>query len=179
MPSYLSLAYADVPNYFMFAGAYCPSAHGSFFPLVDGYSSVTFMDVIEKIQVENIKSVRPKQKVTDAFLRHADTFLKRTAWTGPCSSWFKGGKIDGKPAIYPGSRLHFLRLIEKVRWEDFEIEYDSQEDPWAYLGNGFHVSERDGSDITWYLGKPNEQVEEDWIRDKMSGAKGIVMKRPA
>ena len=33
VPSYLSIGYAEVPNYFINGGAYCPSAHGSFFPV--------------------------------------------------------------------------------------------------------------------------------------------------
>lgn len=177
VPSYLSLGYSEVPNFFLFAGAYCPAAHGSFFPLVDAYSNY-FIQAIEKMQFEQIRSIRPTKRATDAYIRHADSFLKRTAWTGPCSSWFKGGKIDGTPAIYPGSRLHFLRLIEKVRWEDYEIEYDSSEDMWSYLGNGFHVCERDGSDITWYLGKPVREVDEEWLRGVMSGEKGVKMERP-
>lgn len=176
VPSYLSLAYAEVPNHFLFAGAYCPAAHGSFFPLVDAYCNY-FLQAIEKMQVENIRSFRPKQAVTDAYIKHADSFLKRTAWTGPCSSWFKGGKSDGKPAIYPGSRLHFLRLLERVRWEDYEIKYDEEGDMWNWLGNGFHVCERDGSDITWYLGTPGRKVEEDYLRDVMSGDKGIPFER--
>lgn len=130
------------------------------------------------MQTENIRSVAPKQVVADAFVKHADTFLKRTAWTGNCSSWFKGGKADGRPAIWPGSRLHFLRAVEKVRWEDYEIVYEEPENMWAWLGNGFHVCERDGSDITWYLGKPEGEVDADWVRDVMKGEKGIVMERP-
>jgi len=175
VPSYLSLGLAGVPNYFVYGGAYCPSAHGSFFPLIQGYCNYT-IQVIEKMQIENIRSLRPKAKAVEHFLRHADSFLKRTAWTGPCSSWFKGGKKDGKPAIWPGSRLHFLRLLEKPRFEDFDIDYDVSEDMFSFFGNGFHVCERDGSDITWYLGKPKEDVDGDKIRQIMDGLKGIEMK---
>ena len=96
VPSYLSIGYAEVPNYFTNGGAYCPSAHGSFFPIIDAYTHYE-IDVINKMQVEKIRSLRPKSKPTEHFLRHARTFLKRTAWTGPCSSWFKGGRIDGTP----------------------------------------------------------------------------------
>jgi cation diffusion facilitator CzcD-associated flavoprotein CzcO len=74
-PSYLSLALADVPNYFQFAGAYCPAAHGSFFPLIEGYSSY-FIKVVQKMQVEGIRSVQPKAKVVDAFLRHAVSYAR-------------------------------------------------------------------------------------------------------
>lgn len=176
-PSYLSLALAGVPNYFVYGGAYCPSAHGSFFPLIQGYCNYT-IQVIEKMQIENIRSLRPKEKVVDHFIRHADSFLKRTAWTGPCSSWFKGGKIDGKPAIWPGSRLHFLRCLENPRFEDYEIEYDDPDDMFSFFGNGFHVCERDGSDITWYLGQPKKEVDLEKVKEVMDGLKGIELKRP-
>ena len=177
VPSYLSLGYAGVPNYLIYAGAYCPSGHGSFLPLIQAYCEYT-CQMIEKMQLENIKSLRPKQRPTDQFLRHADTFLKRTAWTGPCISWFKGGRIDGKPAVYPGSRLSFLRLLEKVRFEDYDIEYDDEDDMFAFLGNGIHVCERDGSDITWYLGKPEKKVDENDILKIMDGTKGIPLQKP-
>ncbi|KAK5443483.1 hypothetical protein LTS15_010628 [Exophiala xenobiotica] len=171
VPSYLSLAYGGVPNYFLYGGAYCPSAHGSFFPLISAYVNYT-IQVIEKMQIENIRSIRPKEKVVEQFLRHADTYMKRTAWTGPCSSWFKGGRKDGKPAVWPGSRLHFLRLLEKPRFEDFDIEYDESEDMFSFLGNGFHVCERDGSDLTWYMGQPEKDVDTDKVLRVMDGSKG-------
>lgn len=176
-PTYLSVALAEVPNYVVFAGAYCPAAHGSFFPLIQCYSDYT-LQILDKIQSENIKSLRPKRKATDQFLRHADTFLKRTAWTGPCSSWFKGGRKDSKPAIWPGSRLHFLRLLEKVRFEDYDIEYENEQNMWSFLGSGFHVCERDGSDITWYLGAPERPVDEEKILKTMDGLKGISLEKP-
>jgi cation diffusion facilitator CzcD-associated flavoprotein CzcO len=177
VPSYLSLALAGVPNYFVYGGAFCPSAHGSFIPLIQEYVDYT-IQVIEKMQTENIRSLRPKAKVVEHFLRHAESFLKRTAWTGPCSSWFKGGKLNGIPAIYPGSRLHFLKLLERPRYEDFDIEYDDAEDMFQFFGNGFHVCERDGSDITWYMGAPKKEVDEEKIKQIMDGLKGIEMKRP-
>ncbi|EXJ82626.1 hypothetical protein A1O3_06439 [Capronia epimyces CBS 606.96] len=177
VPSYLSVALAGVPNYFVNGSAYCPSAHGSFFPLVQGYCNYT-IQVIERMQTENIRSLRPKEKVVEQFIRHADSFLKRTAWTGPCSSWFKGGKVDGKPAIWPGSRLHFLRSLERPRFEDFEIDYDDPDDMFSFFGNGFHVCERDGSDITWYLGQPKKEVDIEKVKRVMDGLNGIELRRP-
>jgi hypothetical protein len=54
-------------------------------------------------------------------------------------------------AIYPGSRLHFLKLLEKPRYEDYEIEHEDAEDIFGFFGNGFHLCEEDGSDISWYV----------------------------
>jgi hypothetical protein len=68
--------------------------------------------------------------------------------------------------------LHFLRLLEKPRFEDFDIEYDESEDMFSFLGNGFHVCERDGSDLTWYMGQPEKDVDTDKVRRVMDGSKG-------
>lgn len=96
VPSYLSLAYADVPNYLCFLGAYGPIAHGSNIPIIEAYTEYA-VEMITKIQVERIKAIRPKASATRHFLAHAKKYLQHTAWTGPCSSWFKGGRKDGTP----------------------------------------------------------------------------------
>jgi hypothetical protein len=58
-------------------------------------------------------------------------------------------QLTRQKAIYPGSRLSFLRLLEKPRYEDYEIAYEDSEDIFGFLGDGFHVCEKDGSDISW------------------------------
>ncbi|KAK5408632.1 hypothetical protein LTR06_007475 [Exophiala xenobiotica] len=166
-PSYLSVALAGVPNYLISGGAYFPVAHGSFFPLIDSFCNYA-LKLIEKIQVDNIAWVAPNETKTKQFLRHANTFLKRTAWNGPCSSWFKGGTVDGQPALYPGSRLSFMKLVENVRFEDYDIEYLDRENPFAFLGKGKHVCEEDGSDVTWYLGSTSDQTLKDTLRERMT-----------
>lgn len=167
-PSYLSVGFAGVPNYFVSGGAYFPVAHGSFFPLIDSFCSYT-LKLVEKIQTENIVSIRPNETKTKQFLQYANAFLKRTAWNGPCSSWFKGGTVDGQPALYPGSRLSFIKLLESPRPEDYDIEYQNPQNPFSFLGQGMHVCEKDGSDLTWYLGSlEGGEKESDDLRRKMA-----------
>lgn len=132
--SYLSIGVPTFPNHFSFCGPYGPLGHGSFMPLIEAWTKYMF-DVIEKAQVENIKSFTPRMDLSKQFRQHADLFLQRTAWTSPCRSWFKQGKIDGQAAVYPGSRLHFLHLLERPRYEDYEIEY-WDENRYAFMGNG-------------------------------------------
>lgn len=103
------------------------------------------------MQVEDIKSYTPRMDISRQFRQHADLFLQRTAWTSPCSSWFKQGKVDGQAVVYPGSRLSFMHLLDRPRYEDFDIEY-WEENRFAFLGNGFDTREFDGRDITNYLG---------------------------
>lgn len=129
--------------------------------------------VISKAQVENIKSLRPRMSVSSQFRQHADLFLKRTAWTSPCRSWFKQGKTDGQAAIWPGSRLHFLEMMKAPRYEDFEIDY-RDENMFAFLGNGFEMREFDGRDITNYLGTLDDGASKDVQPDYDKGLIDIL-----
>lgn len=107
--------------------------------------------VVKKVQKENIKSVQPTQAATDAFVEHADIWLKRTAWAGDCPSWFKNGKRDGTLTIFPGSRLVLADLILAPRFEDYDIKYWSS-NKFNFLGNGFSALEFTNGDLGWYLG---------------------------
>lgn len=191
VPSYLSLGYAEVPNYLGFLGAYGPIAHGSNIPIIEAYTEYA-VQLIAKMQVENIMSLRPKALPTQHFLNHAKEYLKRTAWTGPCSSWFKGGKKTGTPVsnssihnfganllfktVFPGSRLSFLKLVQKPRYEDFEIAYDDAENTFAFMGSGFHAIAFDGSDVSWYLGTPQHDFDPASIKEQMNGQEGQQIK---
>ena len=169
--SYLSIGVPTFPNHFSFCGPYGPLGHGSFMPLIEQWTKYMF-DVISKAQVENIKSFTPRLDLSSQFRQHADLFLQRTAWTSPCRSWFKQGKKDGQAVVYPGSRLSFFHLMEKPRYEDFDIEY-WDDNRFAFLGNGFDTREFDGRDITNYLGLlDGEDVQPDYDPDlinKMAG----------
>lgn len=109
---------------------------------------------ITKMQVENIKSLTPRIEPALAFQEHHDLYVNRTAWTGPCSSWFKKGDPNGRLTMYPGSRVHFFELLENPRYENYEIKYMSK-NQWEFLGNGFHVREFDGRDTTYWMGLLN------------------------
>ena len=165
--SYLSIGIPTYPNHFTFCGPYGPLGHGSFMPLIERWTTYMF-DVISKAQEENIKSFTPRLDLSLQFRQHADLFLQRTAWTSACRSWFKQGKQDGQAAIYPGSRLHFLHLLERPRYEDFEMEYwDSNR--FAFMGNGFDEREFDGRDITHYLGLLEGKDEQPEYGEELMG----------
>ncbi|KAK0250718.1 hypothetical protein B0A54_08220 [Friedmanniomyces endolithicus] len=165
--SYLSIGIPTYPNHFTFCGPYGPLGHGSFMPLIERWTTYMF-DVISKAQEENIKSFTPRLDLSLQFRQHADLFLQRTAWTSACRSWFKQGKQDGQAAIYPGSRLHFLHLLERPRYEDFEMEYwDSNR--FAFMGNGFDERESDGRDITHYLGLLEGKDEQPEYGEELMG----------
>lgn len=109
------------------------------------------IQIIGKIQKEDIKSVTPRQETTDQFVEHADLWLKRTTWADKCASWFKGGREEGQLTVFPGSRLVLADLLSTPRYEDFAFEYWTK-NTFGFLGSGFADIEFDGSDIAWYFG---------------------------
>lgn len=159
--SYLALAMPDIPNYLTYLGPHGPLGHGSILPIVESLTTY-FLEIINKLQSENIKSLAPTREATADFKEHREEFLKRTAWTSPCKSWFKGGTIEGQPMMYPGSRLHYLEAIRHPRYEDFEIKYGKNQNDsrskgkrgnrFEFFGNGFCTREYDSRDLTWYMG---------------------------
>lgn len=175
--SYLSVGIPTYPNHFTFCGPYGPLGHGSFMPLIEQWTKYMF-DVISKAQVEHIKSFTPRMDLSRQFRQHADLFLQRTAWTSPCRSWFKQGKTDGQAAIFPGSRLAFMQILERPRYEDYEIEY-LDENRFAFLGNGFDTREFDGRDITNYLGLLGEEDRQPEYDDGLIDTLGGVHVDPS
>lgn len=109
------------------------------------------MQLIKKVQTQDITAMAPRKDVCDAFVEHADLYLKRTAWTSGCRSWFKQGKEDGPLAMWPGTRLLYFELLAKPRYEDYKILYQGG-NPFGFLGNGFTVRECAGGDLSYYLG---------------------------
>ena len=138
-------------------GPNAPFGHGSVFTLSEHIARY-LTTIISKCQTEGIKAIVPSQAAVDDYFAHITAFMPRTAWAAPCRSWFKQGRTDGQAAIYPGSRLSFLHLMEQPRYEDFGIEY-WDDNVFAFLGNGFDTREFDGRDITNYLGLLDEKVD--------------------
>jgi hypothetical protein len=92
-----------MPNYFTFYGPFSPIGQGSLLAMMDIFANY-MMQMIEKIQLEDIKSITPKPKVIEQYAEHMRLLIKRYVWDNPCRSWMKGGTIDGEPMSYAGTR---------------------------------------------------------------------------
>ncbi|KAI0555046.1 hypothetical protein F4679DRAFT_149133 [Xylaria curta] len=151
--SYMSCALPGVPNYFTIMGPNAPIGHGSVFTLTEHIARY-ITRAIHKCQTEGIKAICPSEAAVADFHKHITTFMPRTSWAASCSSWFKGGKIDGPvTALHPGSRIHFFHMLEHFRGEDWEYVYDHPSaNRFNYLGNGFSTKELNPDfNSTWYL----------------------------
>ena len=107
--------------------------------MIEAYTNY-ILQVIKKVQIEDIKKIQVKRSVAEQFIKHADLYLQRTVWSDPCSSWFKAGQKGNKPALWPGSRIHYIQVLKKPRFEDYEIDYLSG-NAFNFLGDGFDVHE--------------------------------------
>ena len=86
--SYLGITVPDMPNFITFIGPTWPVENGSVMgPL--GFVGQYAIKFIEKMQNEFIKSIAPKQDMTDAFNEHTQEFIKHTVWAGSCRSWYR------------------------------------------------------------------------------------------
>ncbi|KAJ9614291.1 hypothetical protein H2200_002427 [Cladophialophora chaetospira] len=155
---YLGITVHNFPNFFILIGPNGPTSHGSLLQVLEWYTRYAF-EVIEKVQREGIKSFEPKISVIKEHYNYTHEFMKRMVWSSVCRSWFKNGKVHGPvTAIYPGSRLHFFELLNQVRWEDYELGYQSK-NRFQFLGNGYtHREIGEDTDSVWYLDDPFNKV---------------------
>ena len=134
-PSYMALMLKSMPNYFNPSSAFGPLPQGNFYQSTEAFTKY-IVKAIDKMQEDRIMSITPKDKAVDHFVRHSLAYLKRTAVMGPCVAWYKGNESDKPPALWPGARNQFIRIMETPRFEDFDIVYEDPDDMFAYFGNG-------------------------------------------
>ncbi|KAI9733512.1 MAG: hypothetical protein M1818_007260 [Claussenomyces sp. TS43310] len=137
---YLSITIPEFPNYIMYGGPTFPAMNGSAMGPLLAVSEYT-IQIIKKMQNENIRSFVPRQDITDEFNAHVQEFLKTSVWVDDCRSWYKNPETGKVFAIWPGSSLHFMQTICTPRYEDYHINYHDG-NPWAHLGYGFTVEDR-------------------------------------
>lgn len=154
--SYLSVATAGFPNYFIMMGPNCLGGHGSLVESLN-WTGDYFVKWIKKIATEDIKYVTPKRSREESFTRYGDEVHKTLVWTGSCKSWYKRNKVDGRvTALFGGSAVLFHRMISEIRGEDFDIEYNSP-NAFRFMGNGFTEWEMDeNNDLSWYVELPSQ-----------------------
>jgi hypothetical protein len=107
--------------------------------MIEAYTNC-ILQVIKKVQIEDIKKIQVKRSVAEQLTKHANLYLQRTVWSGPCSSWFEAGQKGSKPVLWLGSHIHYIQVLQKPRFEDYEIEYLSG-NTFNFLGDGFDVCE--------------------------------------
>ncbi|KAI0644768.1 FAD/NAD-P-binding domain-containing protein [Trametes meyenii] len=154
--TYLSVAVDGFPNLFFAVGPNSVIASGTLLPLIEaqiGYA----VQAAAKIRRERLKSMEVKREAVKEFDEYLKAYFPRTVFTDRCRSWYKLGKMDGRVvALWPGSMLHGMRVLEHPRWEDYTYERaDAAPNRFFFLGDGqTHVEKTLAGDRAWYLHAP-------------------------
>ncbi|OQO13068.1 putative sterigmatocystin biosynthesis monooxygenase stcW [Cryoendolithus antarcticus] len=159
--AYLGVCVPDIPNFITFIGPSWPVENGSVMGPLHTVSEYA-IQWIKKMQNENVKSFAPTQEKTDAFNDHVQEWIKHTVWKDSCRSWYKNNATGRVNAVYPGSSMHYQKLIEIPRYEDFNITSHSK-NPFEFLGMGWTLENRagpEGADCSPYLSLEN--VDPKW-----------------
>ncbi|KAH6871816.1 hypothetical protein B0T10DRAFT_416993 [Thelonectria olida] len=155
--AYLGTAIAGLPNYYTLLGPNCPIANGSLVPCIESrrqidcshnHSAKYISQVITKMQRDQIKSLEVKQDMQNSFNDYIQEVHKDLVWTGSCNSWYRDRSTGRVTAVWPGSSIHFMEMVETPRWEDFEIRYLHSK-PFMFLGNGISQRETRGEDLAF------------------------------
>lgn len=83
--SYLGLAIPNMPNFLTFIGPSWPIENGSVMAPLYSVSEYA-VQLINKMQNENIRSCTPRQDMTDMFNEHVQEWIKHTVWKDDCRS---------------------------------------------------------------------------------------------
>lgn len=148
--SYFSCCAKDFPNLFFILGPNAPVGNGSLIPQME-WASGYAVKWAEKIAMEDIHSIDPKQDAIDDFNVYTQEYLKRTVYTSHCRSWYKNNKVDGPvTAMWAGSPMHFKDMMSTQRGEDFNIKYRSK-NRFNFFGNGVTQRDVENADLAYYL----------------------------
>jgi cation diffusion facilitator CzcD-associated flavoprotein CzcO len=133
---YASIAHPGFPNYFVTNGPRGNWALGCALPSHD--VQVEYMlQCCKKLQEDQIKSMHPKQRVTDQLNAYEDAWhAKHSIWAEDCKSWYKDNTKDGRVYVWPGSMLHHLKFMKRPRFEHYEMEYQDEDNIFRFLGGG-------------------------------------------
>ncbi|KZF26121.1 FAD/NAD(P)-binding domain-containing protein [Xylona heveae TC161] len=157
--TYLGLCTDGFPNFFQSLGPNAFQGAGSL--LVQMEATHKYVgQILQKLSTGNIRTIEPKRKQVENFSRFCDKYFQRTVFTTQCSSWYRSAvDANGQPkvtALWPGSSIHAVRALEKVRWEDFEMETADGND-FGWFGNGWTMADVDvdAEGLTWYVNQTN------------------------
>ena len=158
--TYLSVSTSGFPNFFQSLGPNSGLGNGNLLIIIESIAQYVGQ-CLQKLATQNVRTLEPKQKCADSFTSYCEAYFKRTVFSAECGSWYKSSPPGASPeerkkgrvtALWPGSSLHAVKALEKVRFEDFDVEY-LEPNEFGWFGDGWTVAERvgDAEGLTYYL----------------------------
>lgn len=162
--TYLSLAVDGFPNYFQSLGPNAGVGNGNLIIIIEAVA-LYVGQVLAKLAQGNTLTVMPKPQAVQNFTNYCDAYFKRTVFDAECSSWYKSSPPGTSPedqkkgrisALWPGSSIHAVKVLEKVRWEDYDMTTVDGND-FGWFGDGWSAAEKAGDKegLSWYINGTN------------------------
>lgn len=173
---YMGMAIPGFPNFFTFQGPNSPVQNGSSLGSM-WHVTQYVIQMMTKIQTENICGVAPRQDVTDEFNAHCQEWARHTVWSEDCGGWYKHSKTGRVNSIWPGSALHYMDTIRLPRYEDYDITYlgPCKKNRFAYLGMGAARATVEKGDQSPYLAIDN--IDPRWLNSIGIDAEKVLENR--
>ena len=149
--TYMSLCVDGFPNLFQSLGPNSATGNGNLILIME-HVALYIGQVVQRMAIGNVRAIEPKKEAVQDFSNFCDAFFKRTVYSAECGSWYKASppgtsaedrKKGRITALWPGSSIHAITCLEKVRFEDFEMT-TVDGNPWGWFGDGWAVAERTG-----------------------------------
>ncbi|KIV89327.1 hypothetical protein PV10_08903 [Exophiala mesophila] len=164
--TYLGLCTNNFPNFFQSLGPNSFQGAGTLLVMME-QAHKYMAQILRRMAYGDLKTIQPKKRQVENFTSYCDKYFENTVYTAGCASWYTtklkdptgaGNGATKVTALWPGSSVHYLRAMESVRWEDYELENIDTSD-FGWFGNGRTVGEvgvtQDAEALTWYLNQTN------------------------
>jgi len=160
--SYLGLSTDNFPNFFQSLGPNTFPGTGNLLIMIE-HTHQYIAKILHRFAYGAVRTIEPKRRQVDNFTNFCDQYFKKTVYTEDCVSWYKApprnpGGAERITALWPGSSIHAVRALSEVRWDDYDIEYQDDDD-FGWFGDGSTLGEADPriasnlEDLTWYINK--------------------------
>ncbi|VDB82944.1 unnamed protein product [Peniophora sp. CBMAI 1063] len=152
--AYLTVAVDGFPNLWFCSGPNSGLTSGSAIATIEKQVDYAVAAVV-KMQRERLRSMEVKREALRDFNEWARDYFKKTVYAENCSSWYLSPNDGVLTGLWPGSCLHFIHVLSRPRWEDFDYERlaeDRSQNKFYWLGDGLTYAEKTMTgDRAWYL----------------------------
>ncbi|PGH05484.1 hypothetical protein AJ79_06791 [Helicocarpus griseus UAMH5409] len=135
--TYLGLCTDGFPNFFQSSGTNAFQGAGNLLIMMEQIHVYVSL-VLSCMAYDNIGRVEPKRSQVENFTNLTEKYFERTVYSAECASWYKSSppgatmkeRKNGRvTALWPGSSLHAVKALSRVRWGNFQTN--------TYDGNDF------------------------------------------
>ena len=115
----------EIPNFGMLYGPNTNLSHNSLILVIEAQARCLAAMVDKVFQARGPNgtlAIYPKREITEKYWEKLQTRLQNSSFSDPnCTSWWR--RHDGIIVNnWPGTAIDYQRLLEEVKWQDFEVK---------------------------------------------------------